>query len=99
MDNYADLINRLRYEGDMLSLSAADAIDTLTIELAGMRGAANSYRMAYKKNSGKWERTRDGHYECSVCHGEHNDPTHGIWHEVFDYRYNYCPLCGARMGE
>lgn len=38
-------------------------------------------------------------WECSECLGEHTDPETGKWHEVFDYKYPYCPNCGAKMVE
>jgi hypothetical protein len=34
---------------------------------------------------------------CSECGGKHNDPGSGEWREVFDFKYDYCPLCGADM--
>jgi hypothetical protein len=36
---------------------------------------------------------------CSECGGIHNDPESGKWREVFDFKYDYCPLCGADMRE
>lgn len=36
---------------------------------------------------------------CSECGGMHNDPESGEWREVFDFKYDYCPLCGAKMAE
>ncbi len=36
---------------------------------------------------------------CSECGGMHNDPETGEWREVFDFKYDYCPLCGADMRE
>ena len=36
---------------------------------------------------------------CSECGGVHNDPESGEWREVFDFKYDYCPLCGADMRE
>ena len=41
----------------------------------------------------------DRRYKCSVCHGKHIDPEMGEWHEVFDYKYPFCPNCGAKMAE
>ena len=41
----------------------------------------------------------DRRYKCSVCHGKHIDPETGEWHEVFDYKYPFCPNCGAKMEE
>ena len=41
----------------------------------------------------------DRRYKCSVCHGKHTDPETGEWHEVFDYKYPFCPNCGAKMVE
>lgn len=34
---------------------------------------------------------------CSECGGIHHDKETGEWREVFDFRYAYCPLCGAEM--
>lgn len=39
----------------------------------------------------------DRRYKCSVCHGKHIDPETGEWNEVFDYKYPFCPNCGAKM--
>lgn len=36
---------------------------------------------------------------CSECGGMHNDSESGEWREVFDFKYDYCPLCGAKMAE
>jgi len=36
---------------------------------------------------------------CSECGGMHNDSESGEWREVFDFKYDYCPLCGADMRE
>ena len=41
----------------------------------------------------------DRKYKCSVCHGKHIDPEMGEWHEVFDYKYPFCPNCGVKMAE
>lgn len=41
----------------------------------------------------------DRRYKCSVCHGKHIDTETGEWHEVFDYKYPFCPNCGAKMVE
>jgi len=41
----------------------------------------------------------DRKYKCSICHGKHIDPETGEWHEVFDYKYPFCPNCGAKMVE
>lgn len=41
----------------------------------------------------------DRKYKCSVCHGKHIDPETGEWQEVFDYKYPFCPCCGADMRE
>lgn len=45
-----------------------------------------------------WENARsEGKYKCFACKGKHIDPEAGEWEEVFDYRYKYCPNCGAQM--
>lgn len=45
-----------------------------------------------------WENAKtEGKYKCSACKGKHIDPEMGEWEEVFDYRYKYCPNCGAQM--
>jgi hypothetical protein len=58
--------------------------------------------------TGRWIETHDDwgngiitdrKYKCSVCHGKHIDPETGEWHEVFDYKYPFCPNCGAKMAE
>lgn len=41
----------------------------------------------------------DKRYKCSVCHGKHIDQKTREWHEVFDYKYPFCPNCGAKMSE
>ena len=51
------------------------------------------------KNKGEWieSKERSKHWYCSVCGGIHTDPETGKWRETFDYRYPFCPNCGARM--
>lgn len=49
------------------------------------------------KEIGKWIDRGNGKYKCSICHGKHVDPETGEWHEVFDYRYPFCPNCGAKL--
>ena len=45
-----------------------------------------------------WEKAKsDGKYKCSACKGKHIDPETGEWEEVFDFKYDYCPNCGAKM--
>lgn len=54
-----------------------------------------------KENKGEWieSKERSGHWYCSVCGGIHTDPETGKWRETFDYRYPFCPNCGADMRE
>lgn len=55
------------------------------------------------QKTGHWIESKYGNmltqhrYYCSVCEGKHTDPETGEWQEVFDYKYAYCPLCGAKM--
>ena len=51
------------------------------------------------ENKGKWieSKERSKHWYCSVCGGIHTDPETGKWRETFDYRYPFCPNCGADM--
>lgn len=51
------------------------------------------------KNKGEWieSKERSGHWYCSVCGGVHTDPETGKWREIFDYKYPFCPNCGADM--
>ena len=68
----------------------------------------NSPSVTQKPKIGHWIETHDDwgngiitdrKYKCSVCHGKHIDPEMGEWHEVFDYKYPFCPNCGAKMEE
>ena len=54
---------------------------------------------ALSENKGKWieSKERSRHWYCSVCGGIHTDPETGKWRETFDYRYPFCPNCGADM--
>lgn len=51
------------------------------------------------ENKGEWieSKERSGHWYCSVCGGIHTDPETGKWREIFDYKYPFCPNCGAKM--
>ena len=51
------------------------------------------------ENKGEWieSKERSKHWYCSVCGGIHTDPETGKWRETFDYRYPFCPNCGADM--
>ena len=63
------------------------------------------FRVGVKKgqcsaeNKGEWieSKERSKHWYCSVCGGIHTDPETGKWRETFDYRYPFCPNCGADM--
>lgn len=47
---------------------------------------------------GKWIKAETkGRFYCSICGGIHDDPESGEWREVFDFKYPYCPNCGADM--
>lgn len=48
---------------------------------------------------GKWLNAEQNINEwyCSECKGIHNDPEAGKWRETVDYKYAFCPLCGADM--
>lgn len=49
---------------------------------------------------GKWIKAEtEGRFYCSICGGIHNDTMSGEWREVFDFKYSYCPNCGADMRE
>ena len=54
---------------------------------------------ALSENNGEWieSKERSKHWYCSVCGGIHTDPETGKWRETFDYRYPFCPNCGADM--
>lgn len=54
---------------------------------------------ALSENKGEWieSKERSGHWYCSVCGGIHTDPETGKWREIFDYKYPFCPNCGADM--
>ncbi len=54
---------------------------------------------AVSENKGEWieSKERSKHWYCSVCGGIHTDPETGKWRETFDYRYPFCPNCGAKM--
>ena len=51
------------------------------------------------ENKGEWieSKERSKHWYCSVCGGIHTDPETGKWREIFDYKYPFCPNCGADM--
>ena len=68
----------------------------------------NLPRVKQEPKTGHWIETHDDwgngiitdrKYKCSVCHGKHIDPEMGEWHEVFDYKYPFCPNCGVKMAE
>ena len=49
-----------------------------------------------ERKTGKWiSATTSKGWHCSEC--VNNDPETGKWVEVFDFRYPYCPNCGAKM--
>ena len=52
-----------------------------------------------EREKGEWieSKERSRHWYCSVCGGIHTDPETGKWRETFDYRYPFCPNCGADM--
>ena len=54
---------------------------------------------ALSEIKGEWieSKERSKHWYCSVCGGIHTDPETGKWRETFDYRYPFCPNCGANM--
>ena len=45
---------------------------------------------------GEWieSKERKGRFYCSECVQE---DAAGKWRELFDYKYNFCPNCGADM--
>ncbi len=45
---------------------------------------------------GEWveSKERKGHFYCSECIQQ---DAAGKWRELFDYKYNFCPNCGATM--
>ena len=49
-----------------------------------------------QKPHGEWieSKERKGHFYCSEC--VQQDAT-GKWRELFDYKYKFCPNCGAEM--
>lgn len=51
------------------------------------------------EKKGEWieSKERSGHWYCSICGGIHTDPETGKWREIFDYKYPFCPNCGADM--
>lgn len=51
------------------------------------------------ETKGEWieSKERSGHWYCSVRGGIHTDPETGKWREIFDYKYPFCPNCGADM--
>lgn len=46
---------------------------------------------------GEWveSKERKGHFYCSEC--VQKDPETGKWRETFDFKYPFCPNCGADM--
>lgn len=49
-----------------------------------------------KRPHGEWieSKERKGHFYCSECVQQ---DVSGKWRELFDYKYNFCPNCGADM--
>lgn len=94
--------------GDCINRQAV--LDMMQIRMSGKELYEAVYDLPsvtpkYKK--GKWI---ESNYEnmnahtvrqwyCSECGGIHHDTETGEWREVFDFRYAYCPLCGAKMQE
>lgn len=53
-------------------------------------------RILTDRPHGAWveSKERKGHFYCSECVQEDEL---GKWREIFDYKYNFCPNCGADM--
>lgn len=94
--------------GDCINRQAV--LDMMRIGISGKELYKAVYALQpvtpkYKK--GKWIESNyenmNGHiirqWYCSECGGIHHDTETGEWREVFDFRYAYCPLCGAKMQE
>lgn len=53
---------------------------------------------AIERPKGKWlKANKPQHYYCSVCGGMNHSARYGDWREIFEFKYPYCPLCGAKM--
>lgn len=85
-----------------------DCINYMKQQLKGMEKYPKSYEFNipyYRKTiefleegrpHGEWveSKERKGHFYCSEC--VHQDAS-GKWRELFDFKYNFCPNCGADM--
>lgn len=72
----------------------------LTINKAISNAVKALPSVASQRPRGKWIKAEtEGRFYCSICGGIHNDTESGEWREVFDFKYPYCPNCGADMRE
>jgi hypothetical protein len=93
------------------AISRQTAIDIVRHECGEWKGLAKEIVKQFnglspvqpKPKTGQWiesdnENMISQHrWYCSECGGVHHDTETGEWREVFDFKYAYCPLCGARM--
>ena len=65
-------------------------------DLDGLREAIEALKE--QRPHGEWveSKERKGHFYCSECVQQDES---GKWRELFDYKYNFCPNCGADMRE
>lgn len=95
-----DLIILITYMSSVTQKS-----ETVTEFAERCRECGAKYGKLLEQKSGKWIECENGNmithhrWKCSECLGEHKDPETGKWHEVFDYKYPFCPNCGCRMVE
>ena len=91
------LIKRYQNEKNEFGYKLAHDYLCGLVDAFGMIDAEPAVTIPEKK-IGYWKQADyKGHYKCSICLNEHTDPETGTWHEIFDYRYPYCPNCGAKM--
>lgn len=80
-----------------------NAIENTDIQISSdewdeLMDAVNSVSFALsEEETGEWIECENGMYKCSICNGKHVDPETGEWEELFDYKYPFCPNCGARL--
>lgn len=90
---------------DLPRVTPTKCIATVKFSKEDMQELVNEKmkNIVVERKKGKWIESNYGNmisrhrWYCSECGGLHNDTETGEWREVFDFRYAYCPMCGAEM--